>query len=99
MAMMVELDKIREFPIRLHHFDEEHGDIKFVMGIESLMEYIEHLPSVEAEPVKHGNWGENIYGYRKCSVCGRVTQVDECMREPLYLYCPYCGAEMRKVTE
>lgn len=46
------------------------------------------------EPVKHGTWGENIYGYRKCSVCGRVTQVDECMREPLYRYCPYCGAKM-----
>lgn len=46
------------------------------------------------EPTKHGTWGENIYGYRKCSVCGRVTQVDECMREPLYLYCPYCGAKM-----
>ena len=47
-----------------------------------------------AEPTKHGTWGENIYGYRKCSVCGRVTQVDECMREPLYLYCPNCGARM-----
>lgn len=56
-------------------------------------------PTVEAEPIKHGTWGENIYGYRKCSVCGRVTQVDECMREPLYLYCPYCGAKMDEVEE
>ena len=53
---------------------------------------IEEVPPIE--PVKHGAWGENIYGYRKCSVCGRVTQVDECMREPLYLYCPYCGARL-----
>ena len=54
---------------------------------------IEEVPPIE--PIKHGTWGENIYGYRKCSVCGRVTQVDECMREPLYLYCPNCGADMR----
>lgn len=57
------------------------------------------VPIVEAEPIKHGRWGENIYGYRKCSVCGRVTQVDECMREPLYLYCPYCGSKMDEVEE
>jgi len=62
-------------------YDEEWENA-LVMAIEAL----------KAEPIKHGTWGENIYGYRKCSVCGRVTQVDECMREPLYLYCPYCGS-------
>ena len=68
-------------------------------GLEVSGDVIWNAPTIEAEQTKHGTWGENIYGYRKCSVCGRVTQVDECMREPLYLYCPYCGADMREVEK
>ena len=30
----------------------------------------------------------------RCSECGNKTCVDECMEEPQYLYCPYCGSKM-----
>lgn len=44
--------------------------------------------------VKHGHWiwlEGNLY---ECSECPSKTEVDECMNEPLYEYCPYCGAKM-----
>ena len=30
----------------------------------------------------------------RCSECGNKTSVDECMEEPQYLFCPYCGRKM-----
>lgn len=77
----------------------EGEDENLRVSLRVIKQNIKDAPTIEAEQTKHGTWGENIYGYRKCSVCGRVTQVDECMREPLYLYCPYCGADMREVEK
>lgn len=44
--------------------------------------------------VKHGHWiwlEGNLY---ECSECPNRTEVDEAMNEPLYIYCPFCGAKM-----
>ena len=30
----------------------------------------------------------------RCSECKNTTYVDECMEEPQYLFCPYCGHKM-----
>lgn len=30
----------------------------------------------------------------RCSECNNTTYVDECMEEPQYLFCPYCGKKM-----
>ncbi len=46
--------------------------------------------TVEAEPVKHGQWTEDDYAYNSCSECGYEHN------EPEYTtpYCPNCGAKM-----
>lgn len=33
------------YPLSWEHYDMEHGDRKFICGVESYREYIEHLPS------------------------------------------------------
>lgn len=43
---LIDLSELQKFPIRLGHYDKEHGDEHFVYGIESLMEYAERLPVV-----------------------------------------------------
>lgn len=48
MAKYICLEKLLEYPIRLNHYDKEHGNIHFVYGIESVMDYAENLPT-EAE--------------------------------------------------
>lgn len=93
MAILINLNDARK------KLNELEGSAEYNKGVTDAFNALFDLQTIEAEPVKHGTWGENIYGYRKCSVCGRVTQVDECMREPLYLYCPYCGARMDEEAE
>lgn len=41
-----------------------------------------------------GTWEWITEDEYRCSECKSVTCVDECMNEPQYLYCPYCGCKM-----
>ena len=48
------------------------------------------LPTIEAEPVKHGHWIDKQNGrwiYAECSHCKTVHDVKS-------NYCPNCGAQM-----
>ena len=55
-------------------------------------------PTVDAEPVRHGEWIRDTDHHWdskfKCSRCEYETDVDTCFGKPLYNYCPYCGARM-----
>ncbi len=60
-------------------------------GVADIIHYeIAKLPTIEAEPVRHGKWvkhGGDKYPYYECSECGH----DNNMKNP---YCAYCGAKM-----
>jgi len=93
---LIRLSDLMKFPIRIDHYDKVNGNEHFVYGIETVLEYAENLPRVEAEPVVHGYW-EKVYdelgvdrGWR-CSHCkGSVYQ----MTYERYKRCPHCGAHM-----
>ena len=51
MARLIDAEELNKFPIRLDHYDKEHGSEDFVLGIESVLEYAEYLPTVAAVPV------------------------------------------------
>ena len=51
MTKYVKMDDIMQFPIRRDHYDRENGDPHFINGVESVMEYIETLPTIDAVPV------------------------------------------------
>lgn len=60
---------------------------------------IKEAPTVDVKEVKRGHWiwlEGNLY---ECSECPEKTEVDEKMNEPLYKFCPYCGADMRGDTD
>ena len=75
---------------------DKHG--KFHDGV-TLQSVIDELPTIEAEPVKHGRWikepgawhmhdtGE-VVNILKCSCCGSY------FKNAPYKYCPKCGAKM-----
>ena len=48
--------------------------------------HIELSPTIDAVPVKHGNWVIED-GHVCCSECGEISKE--------YNYCPFCGADMR----
>lgn len=54
MPRYIDLDKLNEYPIRLNHYDKENGNVNFVYGIESVLEYANHLPIFETEITQ--NW-------------------------------------------
>lgn len=56
------------------------------------------MPTVDAEPVRHGRWkpmdltyGRSIY---YCTNCGESAEVPTDMGKPIYMFCPNCGAKM-----
>ena len=56
---------------------------------------IDNAPTIDAEPVKHGEWvvsriGESTSWFVECSKCNVV------MPPVNYTYCPNCGAKMDK---
>jgi len=82
---LIRLDDLMKFPIRIDNYDKENGNEHFVLGIESVLEYAENLPTVDAVEVVHGEWG--LRG--DCS---------NCVETPLTThknFCPNCGADMR----
>ena len=56
------------------------------------------LPTVDAEPVRHGRWVKldlhKGMADHKCTSCGMEVYVPTSWGEPLYGYCPVCGAKM-----
>lgn len=55
---------------------------------------IEDAPTIEAEPIRHGQWVNKevdeirCHVYGNCSVCHERKRIDN--------YCPNCGAKMDK---
>lgn len=47
MPKYIDLEKLMAFPIRIDHYDEEHGNVHFVLGIECVLEYADYLPVME----------------------------------------------------
>lgn len=48
--ILIDLDKLREYPIRFSHYDRENGNINFVCGAESVIEFAENLPRWRTPP-------------------------------------------------
>jgi hypothetical protein len=86
----------------LRSLEARGTNINYVKGLQNAIdEYfpqiIDNAPTVEAEPVKHARWEQccNLMGeYFKCSECGYKAEVPTCMGEPIYIFCPNCGAKM-----
>ena len=61
-----------------------------------LEEKIRTAPTIEVEPVKHGQWipVTNGRGGFECSICHNYAPSYQDGVEWLSLYCPHCGAKM-----
>ena len=64
---------------------------KYPVGMydpEDIISSIENAPTIEAEPVVHGEWIYDEYGNPHCSKCEHVQDVPT-------NYCSECGTDMR----
>ena len=101
---LIDLDELQKYPFRHSNYDEKKGNLHFVNGVESLMEYAETLPIIDPEELRpRGKW---LYSTRsmgawevydmKCSVCskGFTNEEERCFAK--FKYCPNCGARMEE---
>lgn len=86
-------DRLRELGFEPSILDRRYIKLAEYEDAEELIK-----PTTDAEPVKHGKWERhtNFAGnYYTCTVCKNVAkEMPECMGEPIYEFCPYCGARM-----
>lgn len=68
----------------------------------SAKEKIGRIRTADVAPVRHGQWMRQKYGRYgrmelfECSICFAACKPLTCMGEPIYTYCPYCGARMEE---
>lgn len=55
---------------------------------------IKALRPVSREQVEKAEWIWSTGDVYTCSSCGEKTNVDECMGNPIYNFCPFCMAPM-----
>ena len=87
MPRLIDADRI-VYSWVIDNDGEEHDGI-------TLQSIIDKMPTVDAEPVKHGHWIDEQKGrwiYAKCSLCNTVHDVRS-------NYCPTCGAKMDEVED
>jgi hypothetical protein len=70
------------------HLDDLH--------MAAAMNAINEMPTVDAEPVKRGEWIYDESYTLYCSHCRNVAYYSEWGAEK-FDFCPYCGADMHKV--
>lgn len=78
--------------------------IEMELGVEDRDLYVQHIldstPTIEAEPIKHGQWIESWGGiWHSCSVCGGIPPFNMRGDDIPTPYCPHCGAKMDEVEE
>ena len=86
-------DAVHETRIR----GASYPSISWDSGMSSALSIVESQPTIDAEPVRYGEWilwdGKYDSGYCICSRCKRPTGVVEAFQT--YKYCPFCGAKMQ----
>ena len=78
--------------------DGEIESLYTLAALKCCIDCFEHFPTVDAVEVVHAEWvrldAHKGMEQFKCSVCRSECYVPTCMNEPMYDYCPNCGAKM-----
>lgn len=97
----IEREALMNYPIRRNNYDKKNGNVNFIDGVESVLEYAEGLPAADVVPVAHGMWKDKpnpqweAYDIRYCTVCDWSIHKSKLRNADLnWHYCPNCGAKM-----
>lgn len=62
---------------------------------DALAIWLADMPTIEAEPVRHGRWKETSHkNFFLCSECDYAPWLDDEFPNKTPYYCPKCGAKM-----
>ena len=105
MADIRDVESLAQYLFRMADDDKVKDPYKRakIHAYRDAFERLLALPTIEAEPIKHGRWistASTLTGYwHKCSGCGGVAIPYYNGQDILSPYCPWCGARMDEVTE
>lgn len=95
---LIDADVIEYPTVNKPPFDCDAFDNAYCEGVYDTFEVIKKMPTVDAEPVRHGHWKLRHAGNAVCSVCGfwgmSVWDYDRSDN-----YCSHCGAKMDEEDE
>ena len=66
----------------------------FVEGAQYVLEMIDNMPTIDAEPVVHAKWGHLGGNEWCCTACEEVIHTEGSWENPTKKYCYECGAKM-----
>lgn len=94
MPRLIDADKVADAIAWLDEYD-------FVIW-HDVQECIDKVPTVDAEPVRHGHWTNFTSSTEECSCCGHEFYISALFsvgynNEPPF--CPNCGAKMDEVKD
>lgn len=74
--------------------DDDGSCSKAGHDIREMLDEIEALPKIDAEPVRHAYWEPNEVGAYHCTNCGVECDIDQFHKALLNTFCGNCGARM-----
>jgi len=89
MTRLIDADALAKF-IDYGHLNNPNEKL---YSENDIREMIDMMPTIEAEPVRHGKWitEECLPGVAVCSICGHEIRGIGCQYTK---YCDECGARM-----
>ena len=94
---LCDLDEIKVCVDRQYQYCHGYTGSKKTVYREAILAVKSILHSanpVDAVPVQHGSWRQIEDDIYKCDNCGELCYVEEIKGQPVWKYCPYCGAKM-----
>lgn len=67
--------------------------------ISDVMDVVDDMPAVDAEPVRRGEWMHLGGDEWCCNTCGDVIHTEGSWEKPTKKYCSECGAKMKEEEE
>ena len=79
-------------------FTHEQLNLDETFDADDIWQMIAEQPTIEAQPVVHGEWVEGCIGGWVCSVCHEENcyAYNDNLKRFTDSFCPTCGADMRK---
>lgn len=93
------IDKQAVLEIAMCYCPDDDGSCSMAgHDIREMIDEIKALPTIEAEPVRHGRWiPDNSHlpsNKFTCSECGNIIKTNHYCRKCYLNYCDNCGAKM-----
>ena len=96
MARLIDADTAYKVLTDYYHHNTDVQHIALTLALNK-------VPTVEAEPVRHGKWID-MADFEQCSSCSgtRLKEMQTVYGKAIWIktpYCPNCGARMDEATQ